>query len=396
MRKIIFILLVVTNFIYSQDGIGTTTPRGALEINSSDLGMILPNVSLTSLSASSPVINPTGGALLEGTLVWNTNTISGVLYPGYYYWGNSQWNKVAIKAEELTSIFSSPAEPNLYIGGSASSFSSGGVNSSSVSFDNSTQNRVINVSGFAGLLVGVKCTVILNHSWGSDIDLYLQSPNGQIIELSTDNGGTSSTSFNVLFDDTASLNITTWTGGNISGSYRPEGSLAPSGGVTPNITTMSGFNGYSPNGNWTLIARDDAGGDTFNFISYELEFSTLIPVNYRLLAEISFVYNSLNNYSILGNYSGNCSNNQGIITAISLTTSSVGSVGTEISSLGGTVLSYAADSPYSSGGWCSTMNSCNLSSLTNNVTYYIQYWVKGVINTPFNSNENFALIPKLN
>ncbi|MEO6131392.1 MAG: hypothetical protein ABIQ02_06060, partial [Saprospiraceae bacterium] len=44
----------------------------------------------------------------------------------------------------------------------------------------------------AGLVAGQgvsKVTVNFTHTFDSDIDMFLKAPNGQIIELSTDNGG---------------------------------------------------------------------------------------------------------------------------------------------------------------------------------------------------------------
>lgn len=97
--KNLFIILSVLFFlgIYkanSQVGIGTSNPNGALEVNSSTNGVIVSNVALTSKNVASPVVNPNGGALMIGTLVWNTAT-AGVapnnVIPGFYYWDGTSW-----------------------------------------------------------------------------------------------------------------------------------------------------------------------------------------------------------------------------------------------------------------------------------------------------------------
>lgn len=72
--KFATILLLSIISTYSQVGIGTTNPRGALEINSNTTGVIFPQVTLTAANVALPVTNPNGGALLPGTLVWNTAT----------------------------------------------------------------------------------------------------------------------------------------------------------------------------------------------------------------------------------------------------------------------------------------------------------------------------------
>ncbi|CAM3629520.1 hypothetical protein FSS13T_11580 [Flavobacterium saliperosum S13] len=79
--------------VYSQVGIGTTTPRAALEINSSTTGFLLPRVALTATNVAAPVINPQGGALVAGTSVWNTATTAGTysVVPGVYFWDGTSW-----------------------------------------------------------------------------------------------------------------------------------------------------------------------------------------------------------------------------------------------------------------------------------------------------------------
>ena len=79
-------------------GLGTVTPRGALDIASTTQGLIPPQVALTDLNTQSPVVNPQGGNLPNGTLVWNTNTngtIPNNVSPGLYYWLNTKWISVA-------------------------------------------------------------------------------------------------------------------------------------------------------------------------------------------------------------------------------------------------------------------------------------------------------------
>lgn len=83
---------------FAQVGIGTTTPRGALDVSSTTNGLIPPRVALTALNVAAPVINPQGGALVAGTLVWNTNTAGSIpnnVVPGMYYWDGARWISLA-------------------------------------------------------------------------------------------------------------------------------------------------------------------------------------------------------------------------------------------------------------------------------------------------------------
>ncbi len=107
-------------------------------------------------------------------------------------------------------------------------------------------NSIINVSD-SYIITDVNVTVNISHTWNADLDIFLISPSGSIVELSTDNGGSGDNYNNVTFDD-ASTNTLPSGNTTISGTYRPEGTLAD-------------FNGQNSNGNWTLRVIDDASGD---------------------------------------------------------------------------------------------------------------------------------------
>ena len=101
MKKIIllffgFTFLFISSNASAQVGIGTTTPRGALDISSSTNGFIPPQVALTSVNMAAPIVNPQGGILASGTIVYNT-AIAGSspnnVTPGYYFWDGSVWIK---------------------------------------------------------------------------------------------------------------------------------------------------------------------------------------------------------------------------------------------------------------------------------------------------------------
>lgn len=97
-KKLLLAAIFCSCYSFAQVGVGTTTPRGALDVSSTTSGFIPPQVSLTDLTIAAPVLNPQGGALANGTLVWNTNT-AGVMpnnvSPGLYYWNGTRWISVA-------------------------------------------------------------------------------------------------------------------------------------------------------------------------------------------------------------------------------------------------------------------------------------------------------------
>ena len=102
-----FIALSIFNFTEAQVGVNTNTPEAALDISSSDSGILIPRVALSNSTSASPIINPnTGdGNLTNGTLIYNTATAGDSpnnVTEGFYFWNNNQWNKLYSKAENKT------------------------------------------------------------------------------------------------------------------------------------------------------------------------------------------------------------------------------------------------------------------------------------------------------
>ncbi len=92
------IILFVASNIMAQVGINTADPKGILDFNSGgSMGVVYPNVALLATDDPDPVVNPQGGAIVPGTVVYNTNTTdNGTIpdtnvYPGIYTWDGSQW-----------------------------------------------------------------------------------------------------------------------------------------------------------------------------------------------------------------------------------------------------------------------------------------------------------------
>ncbi|NQY05177.1 MAG: tail fiber domain-containing protein [Flavobacteriaceae bacterium] len=77
---------------FSQVGIGTTTPEGALDITTTDGGLLVPRVSLTNLSTEAPVLNPQGGSVVESTLIYHDGTNS--ITAGFYFWNGTVWTPI--------------------------------------------------------------------------------------------------------------------------------------------------------------------------------------------------------------------------------------------------------------------------------------------------------------
>lgn len=142
--------------------------------------------------------------------------------------------------------------------------------------DNGVVNSTITASGLPTSLdcnapFGLQSVCIkIAHTWDADLDIYLIAPDGTMIELSTDNGGSGDHYGNnaandlgpyTCFDMSAATLITAGAA-PFAGTYRPEGNLA------------NANNGQNPNGVWTLRVFDDTGGDIGTILYWQLTFST--------------------------------------------------------------------------------------------------------------------------
>lgn len=75
-------------------GVNTKTAEGILDVNSNIHGIVLPRIALTGTNVAAPVLNPQGGGLAVGTVIYNTNstaTGSDDVYPGVYVWSGTEW-----------------------------------------------------------------------------------------------------------------------------------------------------------------------------------------------------------------------------------------------------------------------------------------------------------------
>jgi subtilisin-like proprotein convertase family protein len=117
-----------------------------------------------------------------------------------------------------------------------------------------------------------KITVTLykvSHTWPDDLDILLVGPGGQKLMLMSDAGGNRPFPLNnvtIAFDDDAASPLPD-AAQIVSGTYRaadyesPETMPTPAPG-RPYSTTLSVFNGTTPNGTWSLYVADDSRGDT--------------------------------------------------------------------------------------------------------------------------------------
>lgn len=95
MRKIVIIIvlslsvkLIIGQVSISYDG-SVPDNSSMLEIKAEDKGILIPRISLTSTTSTSPISNPA-----VSLLIFNTSTINDV-FPGYYYWNGTKWVRLS-------------------------------------------------------------------------------------------------------------------------------------------------------------------------------------------------------------------------------------------------------------------------------------------------------------
>ena len=115
-------------------------------------------------------------------------------------------------------------------------------------------------------ITDIKVRVQIDHTWIGDLEIALRSPTGTLVRLLDRPGvpaspfGCSDHNMQVVFDDTADLDLETLCAGNTpwyEGSARP-------------IQPLADLDGQSALGPWELIVTDHAQGDTGTLTAWEL------------------------------------------------------------------------------------------------------------------------------
>jgi subtilisin-like proprotein convertase family protein/bacterioferritin-associated ferredoxin len=120
-----------------------------------------------------------------------------------------------------------------------------------------------NVSGVGNIsCMDITVCIDVSHNTDRDLDIYVQSPSGTNVMLTTDNGGNGNNYTNTCFNMTGINGNVTAGSAPFNGTYIPEGDL----------TT---FDGENADGNWNLVIRDDAGATTGTVNSWSITFTPL-------------------------------------------------------------------------------------------------------------------------
>ncbi|MDQ3015745.1 MAG: hypothetical protein M3R25_03355, partial [Bacteroidota bacterium] len=138
------------------------------------------------------------------------------------------------------------------------------------------------VSGIG--ILGNGCTMIDHltldfiHTYTSDLAIFLIAPGGQVLELSSSNGGGGDNFQVTVFTDNTALFITEGAP-PYNGSFRPEGRQTNTVPPFPNTNPLgtftfdNTFNGLNADGNWTLLINDFVAVDVGVLNAWSLTFS---------------------------------------------------------------------------------------------------------------------------
>ncbi|WP_439127437.1 proprotein convertase P-domain-containing protein [Polaribacter sp.] len=122
-------------------------------------------------------------------------------------------------------------------------------------------------------------SVNITHTWNEDLDIFLISPNGTRVNLSSDRGGNGD-NYNATFDDNSS-NVLPSGNSTVSGTFNPIGNL-------------SDFSGENAFGTWTLEVTDDTNQDGGTINSFALNICEQNQLGYSFENSLDGWTNSTN------------------------------------------------------------------------------------------------------
>lgn len=142
----------------------------------------------------------------------------------------------------------------------------------------------LSVSGLSGATTSVSLGIVLTHTFPDDLNFLLVSPTGQTLQVMSNAGGSANVSNCAInFSDVSGglppdsgialiCNQTYLPGAAYTTTpLEPYAAPAPAG---PYGTAFSVFQGFNPNGNWSLYIGDAHFEDTGSLASWSLSINT--------------------------------------------------------------------------------------------------------------------------
>lgn len=246
---LVFIFITFSSGLFSQVGIGTTTPNAssALDISSSDKGLLIPRIALGNITDTK--LDGINTAAI-GLLIYNTNVATtdgnGV---GYYYFNGTAWERLTTSDTSSGKWVDSGANikrlaGNVYIGDASGTNNDLYISNKIIDWDNS--NYFLDPESNSNLN-----EVSFDNGSTADVSIYFDdtntgfySPGADIVSLSTN--GTES----LRVDAAGRLGIGTIVPSyalDVAGDINTSGNIRQSGGAYtfPDYVFESYFDGFS-------------------------------------------------------------------------------------------------------------------------------------------------------
>ncbi|MFP5437433.1 MAG: T9SS sorting signal type C domain-containing protein [Bacteroidia bacterium] len=188
-----------------------------------------------------------------------------------------------------TAITITPSTTSVCNGSVATLTATGGKVTSSTSLSSGTVNLAIpdnsstgisQVLAVSGIPAGATVTKVnvnfnINHAWLNDVEVALRAPNGKYIILVADKGPAGAGSYvsTVITSDNNAAALTS-TATPITGTYKANAlTTGVIGSFGSDLTATFSDLFTTANGNWTVIAYDDASSDTGTLVSCSITIS---------------------------------------------------------------------------------------------------------------------------
>jgi hypothetical protein len=101
---VFFIALIFIPVSFSQIAIGSFSvdPSAALDVNSSNKGLLIPSISLQSSIDVSTIVSPTTGLIIYNTS--SSGTSPSQVFPGYYFYNGANWELLNYKNTDNVNV----------------------------------------------------------------------------------------------------------------------------------------------------------------------------------------------------------------------------------------------------------------------------------------------------